>query len=299
MNGTGVRPDTTVMAEVAREARGAGATAYLVGGAVRDFILRRSPVDLDVAVEGPARASASVVSALAARPGWACEARHERFGTATLRGPDGNRVDLAATRQETYPQPGALPVVTTGVPIGWDLARRDFTIHAMAFRLGDDGGLEDLLDPLGGRRDVGLRVIRLLSAGSLADDPTRAFRAAKYAARLGFDLDAGFGEAMRRGVASGGFSRISGDRLRSSLGDLLSEENRVVAMEILGRLGVPGAVVEGWSVSGEALGTLGAATGPADAWERLLAPVPADLRGRIAARLNFSRALRRATGCPR
>jgi tRNA nucleotidyltransferase (CCA-adding enzyme) len=294
------RPGTALLlGTLARAARSAGAQAYLVGGAARDLLLKRVPVDVDVAVEGPANAVGKVVEALCGGAEWTCEARHGWSGTATLRGPAGERVDLAATREETYPYPGALPLVTVGVPVDRDLARRDFTVHAMAVPLDDEGTLGKILDPFGGAEDLVARTLRLLHGASLCDDPTRAFRAARYAARLGFGLDAGFGDAMRRAVECGAFARISGDRLRRALGELLSEQNRDVAIGILGRLGIPAAVVEGWTVPAVVLAEARGTAGPDDLWRSLLAPAPPELRGRIATRLNFSRALRRATGCPR
>jgi tRNA nucleotidyltransferase (CCA-adding enzyme) len=283
---------------MAREARAVGAVAHVAGGAVRDSLLGRPPVDLDIAVEGPVRSVSGLCRALSER-GWTCEVLHERFGTATLRAPAGERVDLAATREETYPHPGALPVVTTGVPIGRDLGRRDFTIHAMALPLGPDGSEGPLLDPFGGQADLGRRRIRLLHEGSLADDPTRVFRAARYAARLGFELDAGFGEALRRGVESGAFEKISGDRLRRALHELLSEENRGVAMELLDRLSVPAALVAGWEVDAATARDLAGTPGGDASWARLLEATAPELKERIAIRLGFSRAHRRVTGCRR
>jgi tRNA nucleotidyltransferase/poly(A) polymerase len=285
-----------LLAGLARAAGSTGATAHLVGGAVRDALLGRAAVDLDVAVEGPVRSVSRLCRALSER-GWTCEVLHERFGTATLRGTTGERLDLAATREETYQYPGALPVVTPGASIGRDLERRDFTIHAMAWRLGPEGIAGPLLDPFGGQADLALGRIRLLHEGSLADDPTRVFRAARYAARLGFELDAGFNGAMKRGVESGAFGKISGDRLRRALDELLSEENRGVAMELLCRLGVPAALVAGWEVDTAAARNLAGTPGRESSWARLLEAAGPDLRERIATRLGFSRALRRAAGC--
>lgn len=287
-----------LLGSVAREGRAAGVEAYLVGGALRDVLLGRDPVDLDVALEGPVRAAVTLVSALQGL-GWACEARHDRFGTARLRAPSGERLDLAVTREETYAHPGALPVVKPGVPIVRDLARRDFTVHAMARRLGPGGFDDPILDPFGGETDLRLRSIRLLHEGSLVDDPTRAIRAARYAARLGFSLDPGFEDAVRRSVASGAFERISGDRLRRALHELLSEENRGVALEILARLSVPSAILGGWAVAASDARRVGEASGPDEAWRILLEPAPSELRLQVASRLNFSRAQRRGAGCPR
>jgi len=269
-----------------------------VGGAVRDLLLGRRPVDLDLAVEGPRGCVEEVVSALAAA-GFRAEARHARFGTATLRGPHGERLDLAATRAETYPRPGALPVVTPGVPIATDLGRRDFAIHAMALPL--EGGIQepDLVDPFGGKGDLALRRIRLLHDGSLADDPTRVFRAARYAARLGFALDGGFEEAMRRAVAAGAFATISGDRLRRAFEEVLAEENRAVAVSYLQELAVPSAIVHGWSLEGVGLSAGDAPGGRSSDWARLLERAAPSVKEAVAVRLSFSRALRRAAGCPR
>lgn len=288
-----------LLSTLGRFARTAGGDGYLVGGAARDLLLERRPVDVDVAVEGPVRSVASLLSALAAEAGWSVEARHERFGTAKLRSPDGTGIDIATTREEHYPFPGALPVVRTGVSIREDLKRRDFTVHAMAFRLSDAGVEPELLDPFGGGKDLERRCLRLLHEGSLADDPTRVFRAARYAARLGFDLDPGFDEALRRGVESGAFVRISGDRLRRALQEVLSEQNWGMAVEILARLGVFDVLVDGWDAPVAVARSFSETPNPEAAWVRLMAPASPLLRERIASRLNFSRALRRAVGCPR
>jgi len=269
-----------------------------VGGAVRDLLLGRSPVDLDLAVEGPPGCVETIGGALAAA-GFRSLARHARFGTATLRGPLGERIDLAATRAETYPRPGALPVVTPGVPIATDLGRRDFAIHAMALPLEGDLREADLVDPFGGKRDLGLRRIRLLHGESLADDPTRVFRAARYAARLGFALDGGFEEAMRRAVAAGAFATISGDRLRRAFEEVLAEENRAVAVSLLQALGVPSAVAEGWSLEGVRLFRVDGPGEPGAGWACLLERAAPAVREAVAVRLSFSRALRRAAGCSR
>jgi tRNA nucleotidyltransferase (CCA-adding enzyme) len=159
---------------------------------------------------------------------------HERFGTATLAMPGGGHLDLARSRRETYEKPGALPRVEPA-PIEEDLGRRDFTINAMALELAPGGRL---LDPFGGKADLEGSVVRMLHAGSPQDDPTRAFRAARYANRLGFRIETRtrrwIAEASGRGV----FDAVSGDRLRRELRLLFSEENRAGAVRLLYRLGL-------------------------------------------------------------
>lgn len=96
------------------------------------------------------------------------------------------RLDLASARTEIYPEPGENPVVQPG-GIEQDLARRDFTVNAMAFLLSADGS-PSLVDPHGGRVHLETRQLAFLHDTSVEDDPTRILRGARYCARLGFDL---------------------------------------------------------------------------------------------------------------
>ena len=155
---------------------------YIVGGRVRDLLLERPAADLDLVVEGDAL---DLVRALALDQGGEAVV-HPRFGTATYR--NGTlRFDLATARTETYPRPGVLPDVRPG-PIEEDLARRDFTVNAMALRLSPpDAGT--LLDRFGSRQDLEDRLIRVLHEGSFVDDPTRIMRAIRYEQRLGFRIE--------------------------------------------------------------------------------------------------------------
>ncbi|MEX0620222.1 MAG: hypothetical protein WD181_01420 [Solirubrobacterales bacterium] len=151
-------------------------SCYLVGGTVRDALLGRPALDLDLAVDGP-------VADLALRLDTDA-VLHERFDTAEIE-VDGRRIDLARTRSERYARPGALPVVEPA-RIEQDLTRRDFTINALAAPLAEPG---EVIDPCGGIADLERRAINVIQSNSFVDDPTRALRAARYAARLGFDLD--------------------------------------------------------------------------------------------------------------
>jgi tRNA nucleotidyltransferase (CCA-adding enzyme) len=191
------------------------APAWLVGGAVRDLMLGATNVDLDVAIEGDAR---EVARALAERLGGKA-VEHERFGTATVCAGDVV-VDLASTRQETYPQPGTLPNVSPAA-LDEDLARRDFTINAMAASL--PGG--ELRDPHDGRRDLEAGVIRVLHPGSFVDDPTRLLRAVRYESRFGFRMDEETERLAREAIAGGALGTVSGARIRDELLDTLGETN--------------------------------------------------------------------------
>jgi len=205
---------------------------YLVGGAVRDLFLGRSITDVDLVVE----ADAVVFARRLARELHAAVETHRRFGTAVLRLPDGERLDLATARAEEYETPGALPRVRAG-SIDDDLARRDFTVNAMAMRIGRSKR-PALLDPFGGRRDLRARLVRALHPRSFFDDPTRAFRAVRYANRLGFVIERSTRSAIRAAVAAGAVDRISGDRLRREIVLLFAEPDRAAAISEMAALGL-------------------------------------------------------------
>jgi tRNA nucleotidyltransferase (CCA-adding enzyme) len=180
---------------------------YVVGGAVRDLLLGLGRADLDVVVEGDA-------AALAARLG-AEPVEHGRFATAKVVF-DGHEVDIASARSESYPQPGSLPVVSPAAAIAADLGRRDFTVNAMAIPL---TGEPRLIDPHGGRDDLEAGLLRVLHRESFADDPTRAIRAARYAARIGLRPEPET-EALLRGAD---LDTVSADRRRAELLRLAAE----------------------------------------------------------------------------
>ena len=178
----------------------------LVGGAVRDLLLHRvhndpwlGVPDLDLVVEpaagggdeatAPAQQLARRLCRAVGPGGVLYVQEHGAYGTVELelQLPEGPLLlDLASARRETYPQPGENPVVRFG-RLDDDLARRDFTINAMALQLGGDGD-GDLVDPHAGLADLAARRLRFLHGASVRDDPTRVVRGARYAARLGFEL---------------------------------------------------------------------------------------------------------------
>lgn len=202
------------------------AGVHLVGGAVRDLLLERDPRELDVVVEGD-------VGALAGRLGAGGEhVAHERFGTATVR--DGRCCwDLAASRGETYARPGALPDVFAA-GIEQDLMRRDVTVNALALDLASgvlrsvEHGLDDL--------DAGR--LRVLHDASFSDDPTRLWRIARYAARLGFDLEPHTAALAAQAVDGGALETVSRARIGNELRLALGEPDPVAALRSAVALGL-------------------------------------------------------------
>ena len=186
-------PDSVLMALQDEVRLQGGMRLALVGGAVRDALLHHSHrdpwrdlPDLDLVVEGSTEVLAQ---GLRQRLGAerVPELRvHGSFGTVEMV-LDGVLLDLAQARQECYPAPGDNPVVEPG-PLRNDLARRDFTVNAMALVLGLDDAQPELWDLHGGQDDLAARQLNFLHVGSVQDDPTRVVRGARYAARLGFGL---------------------------------------------------------------------------------------------------------------
>ena len=187
---------------------------HLAGGSVRDMLLGREGNDTDIAVAGDA---CELAQRFAQATGGECTL-HERFGTATVRiGQES--VDLITARSETYPAPGALPEVKPGT-LEDDLARRDFSINAMAMSL-EDGALED---PHNGLQDLRERRIRILHPHSFQQDPTRMLRAVRYEQRLDFRMEELTEYQLRRAITNQALDRVSGDRIRYELEKTSQEE---------------------------------------------------------------------------
>lgn len=204
--------------------------AYLVGGAVRDWLLGRRIDDLDFAVEGDAIA---FTRALVRAHGGEMQS-HERFRTATWVA-QGQSVDVVTARAETYARPAALPQVRPA-SITDDLLRRDFSVDALALALRDNR----LIDVCDGQGDLQRRLIRALHARSFIDDPTRTFRAARYAARLDFAVEAETRAWIDRGLPHVG--ALSGERVKYDLELIFLEQAPARPLALLREWGVFRAV---------------------------------------------------------
>ena len=170
---------------------------WVVGGAVRDVLLGREPRELDLLVEGDAGAVARRLGQPDGRP-RALRHLHGR-----------RRRTSATTRREIYARAGALPEVALGATVEEDLARRDFTVNALAVRLADGHGVAWP----GALEDLEAGVLRVLHEHSFEDDPTRLLRMARYAARLGFAPEPATDALAAAAMADGGLATVSGSRI--------------------------------------------------------------------------------------
>ena len=205
-------------------------SACVVGGFVRDLLLGRTNLDLDLVIEGDGIAYARALS----RELRGTVETHDRFGTAVITLEGGRRLDIATARTEYYEYPTALPTVERS-SIKKDLYRRDFTINTLAIGLNPrQFGL--LLDFYGGQRDLKDGIIRVLHSLSFVEDPTRVFRAVRFEHRFGFRLGKETLSLIKGAVKMDLFHRLSGSRLLTELVSLLSEEEPRHAVARLGEL---------------------------------------------------------------
>lgn len=229
--------------------------AWIVGGAVRDAVLGRPDVDVDLTILGDAHAYAD---ALAAALGGSATER-TTFGTATVEAPGARSVHLATARRERYPGPGALPLVEPAASLDEDLGRRDFTVNAVAVGL-SSAVRGRVVDPFGGLAAIAAAELTALHPRSFVDDPTRILRGLRYAVRLGFFFDDPTAAAIDEAVAGRALATVSGARILRELRIAADEPTFVEFVATLEPFGVAAALAPSWRPSGGEL-VLGAAEG--------------------------------------
>ena len=207
----------TLLREVGIKADSLGYRAYLVGGSVRDIILGRSHIDIDITVEGDAIKLGKII----AKDTDAVITVYKSFGTCTLAFKDGSKIDLATARRETYKQPGAMPATKPSV-LKEDLKRRDFTINAIAVSVmaKDFGTVYDFFNGIG---DLKSGLIRIMHPKSFMDDPTRILRARRFAARFGFKIEPKTDLLMKKALINRALDTVSQGRIQKEL-MLISKE---------------------------------------------------------------------------
>ena len=290
---------------VLRAADADGVSVLLVGGPVRDFLLGRPLVDVDLLIEDPDPTRAGALAASAAGSAGKVT-RHERFGTAELHTPEAT-IDFATVRSESYAHPGALPTVAPG-DLAHDLARRDFSVNALALPLSRAARARhpEIVDLFDGVADLAARRLRVLHDKSFHDDPTRALRAARLGPRLGFRLTSGTRGALRSALRDGCFGPVSGDRLRRELERVFEDAHRGLdpahALRVLDDWHVLGALEPGLAVAARGRGAAAAAR-PRDRGAALEEPALAAVDGglrrlaRAAVRLRCAAARCAGSAC--
>ncbi|MBE0416463.1 MAG: CBS domain-containing protein [Coriobacteriia bacterium] len=252
--------------EIGRMAEEHGLRAHAVGGFVRDMLLGRRNLDIDVVIEGDGVAFAeAAATALGARVKV-----HRRFGTAVLVLSRTLHLDITSARTEYYTRPGALPTVERS-SLRQDLFRRDFTLNAMAACVNTEC-FGAIADPFGGLRDLERGTLRVLHSLSFVEDPTRVLRAARFERRFGFCMDGATEELARQAVEMGVIDEVSSARIREEMLDIIDEDSPSAVFERLDDLGVLGVLLPEGAVSHHSIEALFGAERAyrtlADAFER-------------------------------
>ena len=236
-----------------------GFRAFIVGGSVRDLLMGCAVKDIDLTIEGDAEEFARKL--LGEFKGKIVA--HSRFKTASVFFRDGSRLDISTARKEKYKRPAELPEVVSS-SIYSDLYRRDFTVNALAVSI-NPGSFGRLIDCFNGLEDLREGVIRVLHEKSFEDDPTRIFRAVRFAQRLGFRIEERTEALIRAAVCNRLCGALSGRRLRNEIELLLSEPDPVSAAKKMREYGIEKCIHRKLRVAAAEIGSL----------EKLRAIIPA------------------------
>jgi len=209
-----------------------GYNAYLVGGLVRDVLLKRENLDVDIVIEGD-----GIEFAREFIKNYKARMRsHQKFATAVLIFPDGFKVDVATARMEYYEAPGAPPIVETS-SLKMDLYRRDFTINTLAIKL-NKRHYGTLIDYFGAQKDVREKSLRVLHNLSFVEDPTRMLRAVRFEQRFGFRIGKLTLALMKNALKVHSFQDLAGHRFFTELKLILKEKDPIKAIERMDELGL-------------------------------------------------------------
>jgi tRNA nucleotidyltransferase (CCA-adding enzyme) len=232
-----------LLQEIGQFGKDTSRSVYVVGGFVRDLLIGRENLDIDIVVEGNAIDFAHQLAKV-----WRGQVQtHQKFKTATITRLDGLKFDFVSARNETYPSPGALPSVEYGT-IAEDLHRRDFSINALAMRLQPDT-FGEIVDCTDGLQDLRSGRIRALHERSFIDDPTRIFRAIRYEGRYNFQIVEGDRKRILDAIKQGVLNLISGQRIRNEIDHILSEETALQMVNRLDEFDLFDAIHPTWKIS--------------------------------------------------
>lgn len=209
-----------------------GIRAYVVGGYVRDYFLRRPSTDIDVVVVG----SGIDVAKELGRQLHTGVSVFKTFGTAMLHDPEGREIEFVGARRESYSSDSRKPAVEQGT-IEDDQLRRDFTINALAWSLNADT-YGELLDSFGGIYDLEHCIIRTPADPDVtfSDDPLRMMRAVRFAAQLCFDIDSDTFDAIGRNAER--IKIVSAERITSEMNKIVASPVPSMGFELLDSTGL-------------------------------------------------------------
>ena len=216
-----------LLARIGAIADEAGAETYVVGGFVRDALLGKEVKDIDIVVIGDGIAFAKLAAAKMTKRNVVT---FEKFGTAMLQ-LDTGKVEFVGAREESYQSSSRKPEVKQAT-LESDLARRDFTVNAIAASL-NKATFGEILDPYNGEGDIRKKILRtpLEPDRTFDDDPLRMMRAARFASQLGFHIDAGALAAVTRNAER--ISIVSMERVTDEFLKILASPRPSVGLKLL------------------------------------------------------------------
>ena len=220
-----------ILAAVGAAAERAGLKAWAAGGFARDYYLGKNTFDIDVCALGDAR---PLVDCCIKNYG-AKAVYFNNFGTARVLFADGLKLDFVRCRKEVYDKPAALPRVSPGT-LADDLYRRDFTANAWALSLLPAEFLKSF-DLFESRAAIDAGLLKILHAKSFEDDPTRIFRALRFAARFGWRLEPATERLLKAAVRGGFISLLSRERVSRELLKILEEKNPLPCLKLAAKYG--------------------------------------------------------------
>ncbi len=221
-----------ILRTIGKVADSEGVNAYIVGGFVRDLIIGRENLDVDIVVEGDATEFAKKV----AKRLNAKVHTFDRFKTAIVVMQNGFKIDMASARTEVYSSPGALPSIDIA-PLKKDLFRRDFTINTLAIKL-NEKEFGKLIDYFNGLKDIKEKKIRVIHSLSFIEDPTRILRALRFAVRYRFELGKHTEKLLKIAVQRKLFKTVEGRRLYLELKHIFEEDNPLRIVNRMNEYGV-------------------------------------------------------------
>lgn len=229
-----------IIAEIVAAAETLDQEAYLVGGVVRDLILKREIEDVDIAVTSDAIA---IATKLNLDPPPDNVIKYKRYKNVTFEWNSADaigveRIDLSTFRAEEYPTPGGRPEVIPG-KLEDDLLRRDFTINALAVEL-TGGASGEVIDLCGGLKDLEAKRIEVLHERSFIDDPIRLIRAIRLQVRLGFSLGPSSIPLFEAAIKQKAIATVPMERLQDEIRKVRREKSGAEILAALERYGIKG-----------------------------------------------------------
>ena len=225
-----ISPDDKEFIEIFKNKKFKNLDIFLVGGAVRDILLNLVPKELDFCINGEITEFKEFIK----ENQQLKIIKVSEFETYKILFKE-KIYDFSVTRKESYIPKGSLPKINAfNVDIETDLKRRDFTINSIAMNIKND--LDELIDPHNGINDIKNKIIKIIHNESFKDDPTRAYRAIKFAKRYNFKIDK---SSLKNLIDSVEYIKVlSKERIKNEIEKICKELNFIQILNDLKKIDI-------------------------------------------------------------